>query len=183
MGKNIFKILEAETKPKKVREELRNSQSEDLARRRKIVVLSVLGLANFSLISLLQSGVIKRLPDIPSPVFDTNGLITSKLAYVAGVPDAPISNVLFAMTMALSTVGGSEKAIRKPVFDLLLGAVALGHAIGGAYMIYDMLFRKKKLCIYCLAGAGIIFSSAAIIEPTVTKSAKQIFGFSTYSKN
>ncbi|MDT0691342.1 vitamin K epoxide reductase family protein [Salegentibacter sp. F188] len=175
MKKNILKALEEKTKPIEVRDELLNSKAEDMVRRRKLVLLSVLGLINFNVISLLQSGVIKKLPDIPIRVFDTNNIITSKFAYIAGVPDAPVSNVLFAATMVLSTVGGSEKATRKPVFDILLGAVVLGHTIGAGIMLYDMLFRKKKLCMYCLAGAGVIFASAAIIEPVVNKNIKRIF--------
>lgn len=95
-----------------------------------------------------------------------------------GVPDAIISSVMFAMKMALATAGGSEKASRKPVFDILLGAVSLGHAVGAAQMTYDMLFKKKKICIYCLTGAGIIFSTAVVIAPTVMDSAKKVFGLS-----
>lgn len=161
--------------PKEIRNELRYGDSEDLERRRKLVALSVAGLADFNIISLLQSGVIRRLPDIPYPIFDTNGINISKTSFAMGVPDAIISSVMFAMKMALATAGGSEKASRKPVFDLLLGAVSLGHAAGAAQMTYDMLFKKKKICIYCLAGAGIIFASAAVIAPTVMNSAKKLF--------
>lgn len=74
---------------------------------------------------------------------------------------APVSNVLFAATIVLSPVGASEKATIKPVFDFLLGAVVSGHTIGAGIMLYDMLFRKKKLCMYCLIGAGVIFPSAS----------------------
>jgi uncharacterized membrane protein len=161
--------------PKEIRDELRHGTSEDLERRRKLVLLSVAGLADFNLISLLQSGVVRRLPDIPYPIFDTNGINTSKTSFAMGVPDAVISSVMFAMKMALATAGGSEKASRKPVFDLLLGAVSLGHAVGAAQMTYDMLFKKKKICIYCLTGAGIIFASAAVIAPTVMNTAKKMF--------
>jgi uncharacterized membrane protein len=164
--------------PKEIRDELRHGNSEDLERRRKLVTLSVAGLADFNIISLLQSGVVRRLPDIPYPLFDTNGINTSKTSFAMGVPDAVISSVMFAMKMALATAGGGKKANRKPVFDLLLGAVSLGHAIGAAQMTYSMLFKKKKVCIYCLTGAGIIFSSAAVIAPSAIKSAKKIFGFS-----
>ena len=71
MKKNILKALEEKTKPIEVRDELLNSKAEDMVRRRKLVLLSVLGLINFNVISLLQSGVIKKLPDIPIRVFDT----------------------------------------------------------------------------------------------------------------
>lgn len=165
-------------KPKKIRDELRHGESEDLERRRKVVALSIAGLADFNIISLLQSGLVRRLPDIPYPIFDTNDINTSKTSFKMGVPDAIISSVMFAMKMALATAGGSEKASRKPVFDILLGAVSLGHAVGAAQMTYDMLFKKKKICIYCLTGAGIIFSTAVVIAPTVMDSAKKVFGLS-----
>jgi uncharacterized membrane protein len=162
-------------KPEEIRDVLRSEQSEDLDRRRKAVLLSAIGIADFSLISLLQSGVIRRLPDIPYPeVFDTNGINTSKTSYAMGVPDAAISTVMLAAKMALATAGGSEKASRKPFFDLLLGGVALGHAFGAAQMTYNMLFKKKKICIYCLTGAALIFSTAAVIAPTVLNNAKKI---------
>lgn len=165
-------------KPKEIRDALRHEKSEDLERRRKVVLLSVAGLADFNLIALLQAGILRRLPDIPYPVFDTNGINTSKTSYAMGVPDAIISSVMFAMKMALATAGGSEKASRKPVFDLLLGVVTLGHTLGAAQMTYDMLFKKKKICIYCLTGAGLIFSTTAVVAPTIINSAKKFFGLS-----
>jgi uncharacterized membrane protein len=163
-------------KPKKIRDELRSGTSEDLERRRKLILLSTIGIADFGLIALLQSGVIRRLPDIPYPVFDTNGINTSKTSYAMGVPDAFVSNLMFSMKMALATAGGSEKTSRKPVFDLLLGAVSLGHSLGAVKMTYDMLFKKKKICVYCLTGAGLIFSAAAIIAPTAMNGARKVFG-------
>jgi uncharacterized membrane protein len=162
-------------KPGEIRDVLRTEQSEDIDRRRKTVLLSAIGIADFSLISLLQSGVIKRLPDIPYPeVFDTNGINTSKTSYAMGAPDAIISTVMLALKMALATAGGSEKASRKPIFDILLGGVTLGHSFGAAQMTYNMLFKKKKVCIYCLTGAALIFSTAAVIAPTVLTSAKKM---------
>ena len=166
-------------KPKEIRDVLRHGDSEDLDRRRKVVLLSALGLADFTLISLLQAGVIRRLPDIPyRKVFDTNGINTSKTSYAMGVPDAVMSTVMLAMKTALATAGGSEKESRKPVFDMLLGAVSLGHAIGAGAMMYNMVFKKKKACIYCATGAGLIFSTAAIVAPSALNSAKKVFGLS-----
>lgn len=161
-------------KANQVRDALRKEDSADLERRRNLIALSAAGIADFTLISLLQSGVVRRLPDIPHPLFDTNGINTSKTSYKMGVPDAVISNVMFAMKMALATAGGSEKAGRKPVFDVLLGAFSLGHAFGAAQMTYNMLFKKKKICVYCLTGAALIFSSAAVIAPSVISSARKM---------
>jgi uncharacterized membrane protein len=161
-------------KAEEIRDVLRTEQSEDIDRRRKVTLLSAIGIADFSIISLLQSGVIRKLPDIPYPaLFDTNGINTSKTSFAMGVPDATMSTVMHALEMALATAGGSEKASRKPVFDLLLGGVVLGHALGAVRMTYDIFFKKKKVCLYCLTGAGLIFSSAVIIAPSVLSSAKK----------
>lgn len=166
-------------KATEIREALRNEHIEDMDRRRQLMLLSAIGMADFSLISLLQSGVIRRLPDIPYPeVFDTNGINTSTTSFQMGVPDAVISNLLFTVKMIWATAGGSEKASRKPAFDLLLGAVSLGHAMGAVQMTYNMLFKKKKICVYCLTGAGLIFASAAVIAPTVISSAKKLLNAS-----
>jgi uncharacterized membrane protein len=163
-------------KPKEIRDALLYEESEDVERRRKVVLLSVVGLADFSLIALLQSGVVRRLPDIPYPIFDTNGINTSKTSYAMGVPDAVVSSVMLAMKMALATAGGSKRANRRSVFDLLLGAVTVGHTLGAVQMTYDMLFKKKRICVYCLTGAGLIFATTAAIAPTVINSAKKALG-------
>lgn len=162
-----------------IRDALRKDQSEDMDRRRQLMLLSAIGMADFNLISLLQSGVVRRLPDIPYPkVFDTLAVNTSKAAFKMGLPDAVISNLLFSAKMVLATAGGSEKASRKPIFDLLLGAVSMGHAMGAVKMTYRMFFKEKKICIYCLTGAALIVSSAAVIAPTVMGSAKKMLSSS-----
>jgi len=52
-------------KAKAIRKQLLKGSSEDLERRRKIIALSALGLLDFSIISLYQTGIIKKLPDLP----------------------------------------------------------------------------------------------------------------------
>jgi uncharacterized membrane protein len=166
-------------KAEKIRDVLRTEHSQDIDRRRKVALLSAIGIADFSIISLLQSGVIRKLPDIPYPaVFDTNGINTSKTSFEMGVPDATMSTVMHALEMVLATAGGSEKASRKPIFDVLLGGVVLGHALGAVRMTYDMFFKKKKICLYCLTGASLILSSAVIIAPSVLSSAKKMLNLS-----
>jgi hypothetical protein len=98
-------------KAEEIRDVLRTEHSQDIDRRRKVALLSAIGIADFSIISLLQSGVIRKLPDIPYPaVFDTNGINTSKTAFEMGVPDATMSTVMHSLELVLATAGGSEKA-------------------------------------------------------------------------
>lgn len=159
-----------------IRDVLRNDYSDDLDRRRKVIGLSALGLVDFSIISLYQTGVIKSLPDLPFEVFDSNKVNASEDAYRFGAPDAPISAVAYAAIMVLASAGGDEKTGRKPVLDVALGATVAGNAVGAIFYLYKMIFEQKKICLYCVTGAAINIASAIIIAPTVLKSVKRLFG-------
>jgi uncharacterized membrane protein len=158
-----------------IREALRNGDSEDLDRRRKIILLSTLALCDFGFIALYQTGVIKKLPDIPLPIFDSNKVNGSKDSYQMGTPDATIATLNHAMNIVLSAAGGNEAASRKPGFDVALGAVVLGNAAGAVRFMMNMITKQKKICIYCTAGAIINFTSAVIIAPVVIKSLRRLF--------
>lgn len=159
-----------------IRQELLSGESDDLKRRRKLIALSALGLVDFSIISLYQTGVIKNLPDIPHPLFDSNKVNTAPDAYMMGIPDAPISAVVYATTMVLASAGGSEDSGRKPILDVMLGGAVAGNAAGAAYYLYNMAFKQKKICLYCVTGAVINFASAVVIAPVFMKSLKKLLG-------
>jgi len=157
-----------------IRQELLNSTDEDLQLRRKVVGLSALGLVDFAFISLYQSGVIKRLPELPFKSFDSNKVNAAPDAYKMGAPDATISAWLYATNMVLATAGGTESSGRKPVHDMLLGGTVAANAGGALYYLYNMVFKQKKVCPYCIAGAAINISSAVIVAPVVLKSIKKL---------
>ena len=157
-----------------IRNELRNNDSVAMDKRRLIILLSALGLVDFSVISLYQTGIIEKLPDLPFPIFDSNKVNASKEAYQFGVPDGPISAAVYATTMILAAAGGSEQSGRKPVFDTLLGATILGNTTGAIYYVYQMIFKQKKICLYCLAGAAVNIASAVIAAPLVKRSIRQL---------
>jgi len=159
-----------------IRDVLRNGYSDDLDRRRKVICLSALGLVDFSIISLYQTGVTRSLPDLPFPVFDSNKVNASKDAYMMGVPDGPVSAVAYALTMVLAATGGTEDVARKPVYDVALGGVVLSNVAGAAYFLYNMITQQKKICLYCITGAVINFESAVIIAPIVIKGLKKLAG-------
>ena len=158
-----------------IRNELRNGTTSDLSEKRKIILLSVLGLIDFSIISLYQTGIIKRLPDIGHPWFDSNKVNASEDAYMFGAPDGPISATAYAATMVFASAGGTNRTGRKPGLDLALGATIAGNAAGAIYYLYNMAFRQKKICLYCVTGAAINIASAIIIAPTLIKSLRNIF--------
>jgi uncharacterized membrane protein len=152
-----------------IRQELLNGTGEDLQKRRKIVTLSALGLLDFAVISLYQAGVIKRLPELPFPVFDSNKVNAAPDAYQMGAPDATISAWIYSTNMVLATVGGTEHSGRKPIHDVLLGATIAANAAGALYYLFNMTFYQKKICPYCIAGAAINLASAVIMRPLLMK--------------
>lgn len=159
-----------------IRDALRTEHNEDLNRRRKVICLSAIGLVDFSIISLYQTGVIKTLPDIPHPLFDSDKVNASEDAYRFGAPDGPISAVVYGLAMVLASAGGSEKAERAPALDVALGATVAGNAAGAIFYLHKMIFKQKKVCLYCVTGAAINIASAIIIAPTALKSFKRLFG-------
>lgn len=160
--------------PSAISKSLRTGRSATLRRRRRVVALSALGLLDFSIISLYQSGVIQHLPDLPGELFDSDYVNASDEAYQFGAPDAPISAVIYGLNMVLATAGGTEQTGRPPVFDVLLGASLVANAGGAASYLYNMITKQKKVCLYCVAGAAINFASLAVAWPTMRSGFNQL---------
>ncbi|AHM62371.1 type I restriction-modification system endonuclease [Flammeovirgaceae bacterium 311] len=139
-------------------QKIRKRSSSAAENRRSIGLLSAVGLLDFVPISLYQLGVIRHLPDLPGKIFDSDYVNASKEARIAGLPDGPVSLLMYAANMVL--VGGALKEKKKRnVFDYLIAGNALGQAAGGAYYLYIMAAKEKKICPYCVAGALINFAT------------------------
>lgn len=135
----------------KIRDLFFHAQSESLNRRRKIIMISLFGLGNAAIITLYQTGIIKKLPDLPLKSFDSPKLTSSEKAFEFGMPDAPGASLLYSLIMVLATYGGSRSIKRIFLFDqLLLGATIVNAAFAAQYF-YNMIAKQKKLCVYCIA--------------------------------
>jgi uncharacterized membrane protein len=137
---------------------IRNDKSDATDSRRDIATLSALGLIDFSLISLFQMGSIKKLPDLPGDIFDTEKVNSSKDAVIFGLPDGVISLGAYTATMGLALAAMRFKKQSK-VIDIALGGVILGQAAGAAHYLVNMVTVQKKACVYCIAGAIINFAA------------------------
>lgn len=155
-------------KKKSVIDKIRKDKSTDTKIRREIAAMSAVGMADFSLISLLQMGYFKKLPDIPGEIFDSKKVNTSKDAVIMGMPDGVISLGAYAATMFLAMAGSRYKK-RSRLIDLALGGIVLGQAVGAAQYLYKMAFVQKKICIYCVAGAAINFMSLKPVYNLIRK--------------
>ncbi|WP_276499186.1 vitamin K epoxide reductase family protein [Pontibacter litorisediminis] len=143
---------------KTIIDKIREDSSQSTQYRRQVVALSAAGLVDFSLISLLQVGYFRTLPDLPGKVFDTVKVNTSKDAVLMGMPDGVVSLGAYAAAMFLAVAGARSKK-RSRLLNLALGGVVLGQAVGAAQYLYKMAFVQKRVCVYCVAGAVINFAS------------------------
>lgn len=138
-------------------QKIRNRSDLAAVNRREIALLSAIGLIDFVPISLYQLGIIRHLPDFPGELFNSDYVNASKEAQVAGLPDGPLSLLMYAANLVL--VSGALRKKKRNVFDYLIAANSLGQAAGGAYYLYNMASRQKKVCVYCVTGAMINFAS------------------------
>lgn len=157
-----------------IRKQLRDGNSKSLNRKRKIALLSVIGLVDFGIISLYQLGVIRHLPDFPGKIFDSDKVNASHKAYATGVPDGTISATLYGINLVLASAGGTSKSNRHPILDVLLGGVVIGSALGGLNYLLNMVKEQERACPYCITGATINFAMVPYVIPVVKKGIQQL---------
>ena len=141
----------------KIKNELRKEDNAELDVKRRIALLASLGLLDFLIISLYQLGIIRKLPDVSVKGIDSNYVNASDEAYKMGLPDGPVSAAVYILILVLVGVKGTKNSGRGPVWDVLLGGAIAANAAGALDYLRVMIFKQKKICPYCLAGAIINF--------------------------
>lgn len=161
-------------KPQELREALTENDTADLKRRRKIIVLSLIGLGTAAAASLLQTGVVKHLPDPPIGNFDADKVIKSDEAYIFGIPDATVALTGLAANVPIAAFGGEDRASRQPFIPILAaGKSAIEAAFAGWYF-YQMPTKEKAWCGYCILGAAVYFSIFALTIPEAAKAIREL---------
>lgn len=119
-----------------------------------VLGLSFLGAAIYTGVALHQMGYIKRLPDPPG--FSSNELMLTETAYPYGIPDGLLAtgSMLANIPLALNT--------EKTGVAALSAAKSVTEAGIAAWFLYQMRFKYKVWCIYCITAGGIYFSLAGL---------------------
>lgn len=152
-----------------LREDLQHGATSDLKRRRAIVAVSLAGIASMGIVSLLQTGVVKHLPDPPFESFDSDRVNSSDLAYSLGTPDGTLSLAGLALNISLAGFGGAKRAERQPYVPIAAAVKSGLEAVAAAWYFYQMPTKEKKWCAYCIAGA---IANAAIFALTIPEGRK-----------
>jgi uncharacterized membrane protein len=163
--------------PEAIRRELTEGDSDDLRRRRAIIGLSLVGLGIAAAATLLQTGMVRHLPDPPVGNFDADKVITSDEAYQFGIPDAAIALTGLAANVPLAAWGGSDRAREQPVVPLLAAGKAAVEAAAAAWYFYQMPTKLKTWCGYCIAGAATYISIFILTLPEARKAYTELRSF------
>lgn len=85
--------------PRDLVEQTRHDQSPDMRRRRGTVAVSLLGIGAMAFTTMLQMGVVRRLPDPPIRKFNTKRVNLSDEAFSYSGPDSSIVILKHAINM------------------------------------------------------------------------------------
>ena len=155
--------------PQQLRHQLQQEHTSDLRRRRSIIGLSLVGMASMTAVTLLQTGIVKHLPDPPVGNFDSDRVNSSDTAYRLGAPDGSISLATLAANIPNAAFGGTDRAQTKPWVPLVAAVKAAGEAVAASWYFYQMPAKEKAWCGYCIVGAIANIGIAALTIPEARK--------------
>jgi len=153
-----------------IRDDLRRGDTAGLERRRASIALSLVGMASMGATALLQTGLVRHLPDPPLPGFDSDKVNLSDDAFPFGVPDGPIALAGFALNVPLAALGPSDRARKMPVVPLLAFAKSSVDAAISGWLFYKMPTKEKAWCIYCIIAFFVNLGLLALAVPEAKQS-------------
>jgi uncharacterized membrane protein len=139
--------------PQQLRKELQEANTPDLQKRRGIIVASLAGIASMAAVTLLQTGIVKHLPDPPLGNFDSDNVNSSDTAYRFGLPDGPVSLAALALNIPIAAFGGANRPQKYPWLAIIAAGKAGIEAIAAGWYFYQMPKKEKAWCGYCIIGA------------------------------
>ena len=145
-----------------------------LAARRLTIGLSLVGMASMSAVSLLQTGLVRHLPDPPLPCFDSDKVNLSETAFPLGIPDGTLGLLSFVANLPLAAYGPPDRARRLPWLPLLGTAKALADAVVSAWYFYQMPVREKAWCPYCVVSALTNWAILALALPEARRAVAEL---------
>lgn len=154
--------------PERLMTRMRHDRSREMAYRRAIVATSLVGMASMAFVTLLQTGLVRRLPE-PStrrPRFDTTQINTSREAFSYGMPDGPLTLSMHAANLSLAAAGPPERWRDRPWLPIAASAFAGAQAgVAMKYLFYQMPVVDRAWCPYCVVDALAHFGSFALTVP------------------
>ncbi len=160
--------------PDVLSEELRTADTPDMRSRRIAIGLSLAGAAIGGIVSLYQTGIVRRLPDIlPGKVFDAEKVDASNYAYQnLQMPDGPQMVVNFALTAAIVATGGKDRVTQNPALPIAAAAKAIADLGITAALARSEWRENHKLCSWCQVATVLTIATVALTVPEAVRATR-----------
>ena len=168
MRQIVMRATSGKLDPHELEESIRHDDRPEMRYRRAIVAVSLIGMVSMGIVSLLQMGIVRKLPEPHTkwPKFDTVKVNTSKEAYSYGMPDGSLVLVTHAMNIAIAAAGPADRYEKRKWLPLAAIASALPQALMAAkYLFYQMPKVDKAWCPYCVVDALTHFATLGLALP------------------
>ncbi len=163
--------------PQELSYELRRVHTPDLQRRRWIIGLSMIGATMGQLVTLYQTGIIKRLPPVPLPFFDANRVDASNYAYKRlRTPDGVMMVTTYALTAWLAAAGGKDRAQQQPLLPLAMGLKTIYDAMTNLKLAREEWDENQAFCEYCQLATLCTFASVVLALPEMLHASRRLLG-------
>ena len=126
----------------------------DLQNRRAVILASLAGIASMGAVTLLQTGIIKHLPDPPLGNFDSDRVNLSDNVFRFGLPDGPVSLASLALNIPIAAFGGADRTRRHPWLPLFAAAKAGEETLVAGGIITRCPPRKGMVRLLYRRGSG-----------------------------
>lgn len=130
-----------------------------------LVSTCCMALATLVPVAFYQTGLVSSLPDPPSPIFQSERIVSSKAAHPIGVPDSLFGLASFGATLTLILLARRSLLSRR-----LLGAKLSIDAVAAAFNMGRQIVRFGTLCSWCtgtsLATAAMVWAGRDLISET-----------------
>jgi uncharacterized membrane protein len=177
MAQGMIQKFTGVDSPESLCEYEQHSEDEEMHLRRALVAVSLTGIAAMGIVTLLQSGLVKHLPDPPIGNFHSDKVNSSHEAYRRGTPDAPLAIAAHSVNMVLATLGGKDRARQVPWIPILAALVAAPQAATAAqYLFYQMPKVDKAWCPYCIVDALTLFATFGLTLKESTRAVRSMIG-------
>jgi uncharacterized membrane protein len=175
MSQEVIQRFTGVSSPEELREYQQHTADEEMRLRRALVGVSLAGIAAMGVVTLLQSGLVRHLPDPPVGKFHSDKVNSSHEAYRRGTPDAPLAITAHAVNLTLATLGGADRARRTPWLPLLATLIAVPQAATAAqYLFHQMPKVDKAWCPYCIVDALTLFATLGLTLKESARSARTL---------
>jgi mannose/fructose/N-acetylgalactosamine-specific phosphotransferase system component IID len=163
--------------PRQLSEELRKGESADLTRRRWIIGLSMVGSVMAQLVSMYQTGIIRRLPDPPLPLFDSSRVDASDYAYKRfRTPDGFMMLTNYGVTAGLAAAGDKDRAQQSLFLPIAMGLKVVGDSATALELAREEWKENRAFCAYCQVATLCSLASVALAVPEVLSAIRMLRG-------